>query len=328
MVSLFKTNSLLTALAGVLYVILININLFEVNALQNNISSGPLSDIFYSLLKYVGADSGVWLFLIYILILLFQAFKFNDIFMKNKIFPNKNFLGFMSYATVMAVLNFYSFLSPAFLALTFIIPGLEQLFETSKQDATVSHFFNTAFWMSMAALFYSPLVILPIFIFVGFAIISGFYWRNWLASLVGFLVPYFLLFTYYFNQGETVFFLQSTNPFRSEYVQWPELDSKIWIQLGIIAFILIFSLILTRAKFFLGIVRIRKIYQVLSLFVPVIMLVFIFITDISIDILVLILIPLSAYLAHSLGYVKKALRAELVQLIIIVSIVLTHFFKI
>jgi len=328
MVSLFKTNSILTALAGVLYAVFININLLETTGISNQLNSGPLSQVFYDLLNWIGIESGFPLFFIYIVILLIQAFKFNGIFIRNKIFANRNYLSFMSYVTIMALFNNYSYLSPAFLALTFIIPAMEQLFESAKQDASITYFFNTAFWMATATLFYSPLLILVIFMFFGFAIISGFYWRHWLAALVSFFIPFLLLFTYYFAQSETSFFFTSINPFNSESVPWPDWNANLWIQVGLIIFSSLFAFIFSGAKFFSGAIRIQKIYQVLTLFIPVILLVFIFIKGLSIDLVILILIPLSAYLAYSFGTIKGALWSELVQLVFIASIVLIHFINI
>lgn len=328
MVSLFKTNSLLTALAGVLYCIFININLLEVDGLALRMNSGPLSDIFFSLLEWIGIQSSYGLFAIYILILIVQGFRFNKIFVRNKIFANRNYLAFMAYVTLMALFNNYTYISPAFLALTFIIPALDQLFDSARQDVSITHFFNTAFWIAMASLFYSPLVILLVFVFFGFAIISGFYWRYWLAAFISFFIPYFLAFTYYFSQDRTAFFWSSVNPFSSDSVAWPDSSINLWIQIGLIAFTIIFSFLLAGAKFFTGIIRIRKIYQVLTLFIPIVLLVFIFIKGISIDLVILILIPLSAYLAYSLGNLKGTLWSELVQLVFIASIVLIHFFNI
>jgi len=328
MVSLFRTNSLLTALAGILYTVFININLIERKGLSSVLSSGPLSEVFYDLLNSLGLNAGYGLFLVYCCILLIQAFKFNGIFIRNKIFANRNYLAFMAYVTIMAIFNNYSYLSPAFLSLTFIIPSLEQLFDTAKQDVSIGHFFNAAFWMSMASLFYSPLLILLLFMFFGFAIISGFYWRHWLAALVSFFVPYLLTFTYYFAISEADVFFSFINPFNSEAVLWPEGNVNLWIQLGLILFCLFFSFILSGAKFFSGAIRIRKIYQVLTLYIPIVLLVFIFIKGLSIDLVILILIPLSAYLAYSFGTIKGTLWSELVQLVFIASIVLIHFFNI
>lgn len=328
MVSLFRTNTPLTILAGIFYSLLININLLGNLHLRDSPESGPISELFYNLLEYINLDSGVGLFIIYICILLIQAFQLNGIFLKHKVFPNRNYLALMAYITMMALFSKYSFMSPAFLSMTFLIAALEQIFMTDSQDMDVSHFFNAGFWTSMAALVYSPLVVLLIFLFFAFAILFGFYWRNWMAALVSAVIPYFLTFTYYFSIGSSDMFFNRINPFNSGFISWPHWDVNLWIQLGALLFLMIFSFILTGAKFFQGAIRVRKMFQVFTILIPTLLLIFIFINKGSIDVLILTLIPLSAYLAHSLGYMKSTLWPELVQLIFIASIVLIHFINI
>ena len=79
--------------------------------------------------------------------------------------------------------------------LVFVLGSLMQLPYVSNKIPVV---FNASFLLGMASIFYSQLVFLIVFIWVSIIIHRIVTWRNFVISLIGILLPYFFLLTWFF----------------------------------------------------------------------------------------------------------------------------------
>ncbi len=67
---------------------------------------------------------------------------------------------------------------------------------------TIPVIFNASFLIGVASLFYSPLVFLVLLIWISVIVHRIVTWRNFVVSLVGVVLPYFLLLTLFFTIGD------------------------------------------------------------------------------------------------------------------------------
>ena len=95
-------------------------------------------------------------------------------------------------------------LNPAIFACFFLVYCLEIMFETFKKEGLALNFFQAAFLVSLASLFYARSVYLMLVIWVGLSILRAFNWREWVLTLLGFITPYILLFSFYYLSDQNL----------------------------------------------------------------------------------------------------------------------------
>src|SRR5699024_4124039 len=98
--------------------------------------------------------------------------------------------------------------SPAVLSITFLLLGISYLMRAFKIMNAPAHVFNTGFWIAVASLCYSSVIVYVIWGIIGFTILRRFRSVEIWRYLIGFLVPYFWIAVAVFYKGELSQFLQ------------------------------------------------------------------------------------------------------------------------
>ena len=96
-------------------------------------------------------------------------------------------------------------MNPALFACFFLVYSLEIMFETFKKEGLALKFFQAAFLVSLASLFYARSAYLMMVVWAGLGILRPFRWREWFFTLIGFIVPYIFLFSYYFLSDQDLY---------------------------------------------------------------------------------------------------------------------------
>jgi len=98
------------------------------------------------------------------------------------------------------VTGFYQLhqLNPALVASFLIIVLLYRILNTYKDEATSYNFMDAGILVSLAALFYFPALLLLFLIPVSLVNLRPFYWREWVYTILGLLLPYIFLFSVYY----------------------------------------------------------------------------------------------------------------------------------
>ena len=86
---------------------------------------------------------------------------------------------------------------PALVASFFLVLSINRLFSSYMKEKALSELFDTGFFIGIATLFYLPAISFIIFIGAGLFTLRTLNWRDWIVSLIGFLLPF--LFTYTYN---------------------------------------------------------------------------------------------------------------------------------
>jgi hypothetical protein len=141
------------------------------------------------------------------LVLFFQAVYLNRIVIKNQITKDNSMLPGVFYILLHCSFPVFLQTNGALLACTFLIFALENIFKSYRLDSAADYIFNAGFWISMASMFYFPVIYLHVFAGISLISIKSMRWRDRLQLLIGAITPIFLVFTvYYFFHLENVFY--------------------------------------------------------------------------------------------------------------------------
>lgn len=97
-------------------------------------------------------------------------------------------------------------LHPGLIAAVFILFALDKLFDTYKEDSRFTNFFDAGLLISISSLFYFNSIYLIIALWLGMTLLGNFSFRNWLLSVIGILLPYFLCWSYFYVSDKLVWF--------------------------------------------------------------------------------------------------------------------------
>lgn len=125
--------------------------------------------------------------------LLLMRLNFRYIFLSDRgYFPA--FIFILITSTFPLVQNF----NPALIANLFLLAIIDKLFSAYKSERSINTFFDLGLILGLGAMFYLPLLALLPFIWISMLIIRQFYWREYLVLIMGIVLPFITLFSYYY----------------------------------------------------------------------------------------------------------------------------------
>jgi hypothetical protein len=129
---------------------------------------------------------------------LINGFLLNGLISRFEIFPVKNYFPLLFYTLYMSGFETQLFPHPILFAHTFILLGLFRIAQSNRMDEALGKYFEAGSLFSLASLFYFPSILLYPTVWVALIVIRPFVWREWLTSMMGMLLPYLFVFTWYF----------------------------------------------------------------------------------------------------------------------------------
>jgi len=209
----------------------------------------------------------------------------------------------------------------------FIIYNLKIAFELYNKENTYIEVFKMAFSISIAALFYLPMLFFYIFIWLVFFVYRNISFRSILISIVGFILPVLYLFFFYFWFDKIPLLIEVLkHNYNQLYIH--DFDLRIYLQLipTVLAFIYLYSLISIFRKINSRIIRIRKyIYIIIWLFVLLLIISLVFI-DYHLISFSLLSIPATVLVTDLLLGFKRKWLAELLLFMMIILFIIDNVF--
>lgn len=154
----------------------------------------PLAD----LVTYLVGDNRLYALITGCLFTLVNGFLLNNLISRFEIFPLKNYFPLLFYVLFMSGFKTQLNPHPILFAHTFILLGLFRIAQSNRLDEALGKYFEAGALFSTASLFYFPSLLLYPTVWVALIVIRPFVWREWLTSLLGLLLPYWFVFTWYF----------------------------------------------------------------------------------------------------------------------------------
>jgi hypothetical protein len=154
----------------------------------------PLFSLVYNFLQKNQALSDIVSFFM----ILISAFLINRLNLKFILIPERSYLPSIFY--VLLVSSFYKTqtLNPALFSSFFLLLAVERLLDSYKLEHLAYNIFDAALLIGLGSLFHFTVIFFVAYIWAALLILRPFYWREWLYSVLGIIVPYIFLFGIYF----------------------------------------------------------------------------------------------------------------------------------
>lgn len=139
-----------------------------------------------------------------LLISIFSALLANQIATDFEFSSRFSSLGVFFFVLLSSSLPEFLTLNPIILSNVFILFLLKNIFRFPVSASAIPISFNSGLLIGIASLFYPPLLILLFFLWGAIFIHRLTDWRNFAASLIGIIMPYLFLFTWYLWAGSVI----------------------------------------------------------------------------------------------------------------------------
>jgi hypothetical protein len=255
-----------------------------------------------------------------------QALLVNGIINSNKILPRKSYVGGLFVIIFSSLFKEGLLLSPASLALTFLILFISRLFSLFKKDKPNSEIFDIGFFIAVATLFYFPSILFIILAFIDMATIRPFVIREWIIVLTGFVCPFYLLFVVYFWFDRTGFLLPDiVNLQNGVWLRAIAMGYVRWSMIGAVTLLTLLLLVMVPSTLYSKLIQVRKFSTLLVVFIVFAGVSFLLQQKINLSHFVLLSLPLGIISSLVAMQIKSKLVSEVVHLILILLVVTGQF---
>lgn len=265
------------------------------------------------------AASGLFISLGLILV---QAFYLNKVMNKYNFFGKPGFLVALLYLSFAFFGDSLEAFSPVLVCNFVFIRMIDKLIEAYHREDAKSIMFDLGMLVGIGSLIYYPFAAMLLPVWVGLRLFRPFYWREWIAPVLGFLTVLFLVWVYYFwtdRVDEFVAFWPSEFQFSLAFIRAGFKDYLVW---GSVVVILILFLNVLRENIFKRVVQIRKIVQLLLVMLLASLLAYILDQQTEGSEFLLALPPLSIYAAYYFHFASTKWFYETVYLFLLFTILI------
>lgn len=323
MISLFRRNIFINSILLLPYLLLIRIKtLVEPGSAVADELDGTLPA---ALINGLQGDSLTQSFLS-ILILFIDALLLNRMVIKSHIGRENNLVSGLLFALICSILTQNLGLSAELMATPWIILSLQAIFNCYNNIKSADDIFLAGFYMSMASLFYAPLLLLLIFTLTGLMIMRSFTGLERIQHLAGWVTPYFLIASveYYLQLPSSLRFTSFVQGFGIFGVLAKGLNIYALLVLLVILVVLLWALV--NFGNFLGkkVIAAQKRISILYWFMLFIGIIAFTQSHVDYNLILLINIPLAVFAAFSLMDMKNRIWPELIHLSLILLLVIIH----
>ncbi len=311
MIVIFKKNDLLNLLFLLPYTIVLRLySLMQPTAYTvKEADSFIVKTLFAGLLSTPIVQAVVAIVLVYI-----QAVMVNQLTLNHRVYRRPSSLAGMTYVLLISSTKDFHLLTPALIAMTFVIITIYSVFGTYKKIHAVSAITNAALGAAMATLIYPPFVILIVALIIGLSIFRNFGLREKLQIIVTYLVCFWIIgvFLYFFNRLDWGFLTNIGFVGTAKEMFFG--DNTKTITLVLVGVLLVFTLINNYNFKKKKEIEVRKkidflYWMMLSGLVPLL-----FFKDIDAQHFVFLMMPLSVFVGMSWMMIKSGILAEMLHL--------------
>jgi hypothetical protein len=264
--------------------------------------------------------------IISIILILTGAFLITYIINENEIIEKKSFLPALIYIVLMSNVDNMLTLNPILFANIFLLISISKVIQTYRKESAQSEIFDAAFYLSIASFFYFPCVILFPILVTGLIIYRSLNRRELIITLVGIILPYCFLLTYYFwidGLADAINRLKVYFTFK-EFPTF-DLSQAGYFMLIIEGLIILFSLNKLIGNFINAAQRTKK-NLLLFIWILIFVLGSCFISpELNLSYFSMLAIPLSVFIANYFLHMKKIWWGEIMFIVLIVTILLNDF---
>jgi len=184
--------------------ILLLLVLFWIPAIVNPAAYNSASEPIFEFLSNQLGVNIYFPIILALLIIIFSALLVNQLATDFEFSARFSSLGLFFFVLLCSSIPLFFSFNPVILANVFVLFLLKNVFKLPSTTAPIPVAFNSGLLIGIASLFFPPLVILLFFLWGAIFIHRLTDWRNFVASLIGIVMPYLFLFTWYFWTGSVI----------------------------------------------------------------------------------------------------------------------------
>jgi hypothetical protein len=322
-ISLFRRNIFINSILLLPYLFLIRIKTLvePINTVADELD-GTLPKALLNSLQGDGFSQA----LVSILILFIDALLINRLVIKSHIGRENNLVSGMVFALLASILTQNLGLSAELMATPFILLSLQAIFNCYNNIKSADDIFLAGFYMSLASLFYAPILLLLIFTFIALMIMRSFTGLERTQHLAGWLTPYFLVISveYYLDLPSTLRFTSFVQGFGFLGVLTKGINISALLVLVGLLIILLWALI--NFGNFLGkkVIAAQKRISILYWFLLFVGIIAFSQAHVDYPLILMFNIPVSIFTTFSLMDMKNRIWPELIHLSLILLLVIIH----
>ncbi|MBK9737290.1 MAG: hypothetical protein IPO92_21000 [Saprospiraceae bacterium] len=147
-----------------------------------------------SLLKHLSGP--LWQNIFSNILIFFQVLLINHLFIKHRISREITLFSGIVYILLLGLVTTNSLLLPILIANTFVILALNCILDTYKLPDASANIFNSGFYIGFASVIYTPYFALILFGIIALLLLRSFKLQEKVQFIVGLSIPYIFLFTY------------------------------------------------------------------------------------------------------------------------------------
>lgn len=262
----------------------------------------------------------VYNILITALVVFVQAVIFGRIITRHNFFNKTSFLPELMFAVLCSMFTPFLTFSPIVFCNFFLLWILDRIFSLYRTQYTLKSVFDMGFIIALGSLLYFPFLFIFPIVWYSLVVFKAFSWREWLTGLIGLIVPYIILGTWYFWNDDFNDFYHLWLPFKFVLPQTLMIDRDDYWALIPLGIVLLLSLNQVRVLFFKNVVHVRKSLQCLGFLVLLIVATYFLLPDQRITQLILAAAPLATFMTFYFISAKVRWFYEFVFTLLIVSI--------
>jgi hypothetical protein len=303
-VFLFRDKSIINIFFLVILSIGVHLHFFMGAPLVvTNYNDGVFS---YFLREYVAGLSPTLLFILYHLIILLQAIRFNLVLSDMRMYQYNSYTPAMAYILLSGMLPQWCSISPALIANFLLIWLFIKLCRLYNHPSPKTLLFNTGFIVGLSMVCYHPTAILILVVLFSLAVVRPFKLAEWLILLMGILVPYYFL-------AAGLFLNDELNTFSSylPYLRWnlppAHWDVPLIVSLSVLLVVLLAGLYYWRASNTRMVIQIRKNWGAMTVMLLILLPIPFLFFHAGIESAFMSLVPLGAFAGNAFSYPRRML---------------------
>jgi uncharacterized membrane protein len=279
--------------------------------------SGILSD-----LVYYWVDSKGMIPQILALVLIFiQAWLTNAITNEYQLLPENTWFPALFFLILSSFSSEMQTLSPMLMGNIFFMIALVEMLRSYRNLQTADTIFNIGFWVAIASMFYASYWVFLIWGILGITLLRNFKLEETLIIISGFCVPYFLVCVFFFWTDGLNLFLK-----KEVWGHFGFLNFNLeltWQHFLVLAFwlIAIGNSILNAASYYdKTSIQAQRSIQLLFWALALVSLSFLTQSQIDINHLLLLIVPLSIFTAATFLQVRKRMYSEFAFIVVVFAL--------
>jgi len=284
----------------------------------------------YGLLKHLFGDNQLLGVIFSISMVALMAFLI--VFFNTTVFfiSERTFFPAMIYILLGGFFPSYQQINPVLPASVFLMLAIIRIMDGYRKPGIAYNFFDAGILISTGSLFYGNLIWFALLVLIGMGMLRSVNLLEIAISILGLMTPYLLTFGFYYVIGydlKALLSLITSNLFgQSAGYIFPRLTIVSLIITGVMIFVsIIYYLMHANTKK----IKSRKTFRLLIWVLLISIGSYIVLPSVSVEIVWLIAIPVSYFLAHYFMFVRKKLAAEIffALLVCFILVIQIWYFK-